>query len=234
MSILTMPFPSSLRAATTSPLRSLAAVTVPTAPILNRKKANTSEIGTKWQVLDKRLLLTAALFRTDIENEVEQNDDGTYSQYGKKRVEGYEISVAGNITPAWQVIGGYTQQKATIKKRQRCCPRMVPHRCRIPRSTPSPYGASIRQPMISLLARAHAISAVCIKVQTARWGTPAFTEGYWVADAKLGYRVNRNLDFQLNVYNLFDTAYVASINKSGYRYHPGEPRTFLLTANMHF
>ncbi|MCO1592098.1 TonB-dependent receptor, partial [Escherichia coli] len=49
------------------------------------QKANTSEIGTKWQVLDKRLLLTAALFRTDIENEVEQNDDGTYSQYGKKR-----------------------------------------------------------------------------------------------------------------------------------------------------
>ncbi|MCP5693958.1 TonB-dependent receptor, partial [Klebsiella pneumoniae] len=41
-------------------------------------------------------------------------------------------------------------------------------------------------------------------------------------------------DFQLNVYNLFDTDYVASINKSGYRYHPGEPRTFLLTANMHF
>ncbi len=40
---------------------------------------------------------------------VEQNDDGTYSQYGKKRVEGYKISVAGNITPAWQVIGGYTQ-----------------------------------------------------------------------------------------------------------------------------
>ncbi len=133
------------------------------------QKANTSEIGTKWQVLDKRLLLTAALFRTDIENEVEQNDDGTYSQYGKKRVEGYEISVAGNITPAWQVIGGYTQQKSNHQKRQRCCPGMVPHRCRIPRSTPLPYGASIRQPMISLLVRAHAISAVCIKVLTARW-----------------------------------------------------------------
>ena len=52
-------------------------------------------------------------------------------------------------------------------------------------------------------------------------GTPALPR-YWVADAKLGYRVNRNLDFQLNVYNLFDTDYVASINKSGYRYHPGE------------
>ncbi|MHC3036302.1 TonB-dependent receptor, partial [Klebsiella pneumoniae] len=78
------------------------------------QKAKTSEIGTKWEVLDKRLLLTAAIFRTDIENEVEQNDDGTYSQYGEKRVEGYELSVAGNITPAWQIIGGYTQQRATI------------------------------------------------------------------------------------------------------------------------
>ena len=39
---------------------------------------------------------------------------------------------------------------------------------------------------------------------------------------------------QLNMYNLFDTDYVASINKSGYRYHPGEPRTFMLTANVHF
>mgnify|MGYP001084814593 CR=1 FL=1 len=65
-------------------------------------------------------------------------------------------------------------------------------------------------------------------------GTPAFTEGYWVADAKLGDRDIRNLVFQLNVYNLFDTDYVASINKSGYRYHPGEPRTFMLTANVHF
>ncbi len=54
-------------------------------------------------------------------------------------------------------------------------------------------------------------------------GTPDHTEGYWVADAKLGYRVNSNLDLQLNMYNLFDTDYVASINKSGYRYHPGEP-----------
>lgn len=65
-------------------------------------------------------------------------------------------------------------------------------------------------------------------------GTPSYTEGYWVADAKVGYRINRNVDLQLNVYNLFDTHYVASINKSGYRYHPCEPRTFLLTANVHF
>ncbi|MGC6743996.1 TonB-dependent receptor domain-containing protein [Escherichia coli] len=150
------------------------------------------------RVLDKRLLLTAALFRTDIENEVEQNDDGTYSQYGKKRVEGYEISVAGNITPAWRVIGGYTQQKQPSKT-AKMLPVMVPHRCRIPRSTPSPYGANIRQPDdISVGAGARYIGSMH-KGSDGAVGTPAFTEGYWVADAKLGYRVNRNLDFQLNV-----------------------------------
>ncbi len=94
------------------------------------QKANTSEIGTKWQVLDKRLLLTAALFRTDIENEVEQNDDGTYSQYddgtysqyGKKRVEGYEISVAGNINPRMADDWRLYPAKSNYQKRQRCCP----------------------------------------------------------------------------------------------------------------
>ena len=65
-------------------------------------------------------------------------------------------------------------------------------------------------------------------------GTPNHTDSYWVVDAMASYRVNKNLDIQLNVFNLFDKDYVAAINKSGYRYHPGEPRTFLLTANVHF
>jgi catecholate siderophore receptor len=36
------------------------------------------------------------------------------------------------------------------------------------------------------------------------------------------------------VYNLFDEDYVASINKSGYRYIPGTPRSAMLTANFSF
>lgn len=52
------------------------------------QKAKTSEIGTKWEVLDKRLLLTAAIFRTDIENEVEQNDDGTGPSMGRNALKG--------------------------------------------------------------------------------------------------------------------------------------------------
>jgi catecholate siderophore receptor len=65
-------------------------------------------------------------------------------------------------------------------------------------------------------------------------GTPAYTDSYWVFDAMASYRVNRNLDIRLNVYNLGDERYVASINKSGYRYTPGTPRSASLTANFRF
>jgi len=197
------------------------------------QKAKTSEIGTKWEVLDKRLQLNAALFRTDIENEVAQNDDGTYSQYGKKRVEGYELSMMGNITPEWQVIAGYTLQHASVRDGGAVAQ---------DGSSDLPYTP---EHAFTLWSNYQATDALSVgggaryvgsmhRGSDGAVGTPSSTDGYWVADAKLGYKVNNNLDLQLNVYNLFDTHYVASINKSGYRYHPGEPRTFLLTANVHF
>jgi catecholate siderophore receptor len=65
-------------------------------------------------------------------------------------------------------------------------------------------------------------------------GTPAYTDAYWVFDAMASYRINKNVELQLNVYNIFDEQYVAAINKSGYRYTPGIPRSARLTANFAF
>ena len=65
-------------------------------------------------------------------------------------------------------------------------------------------------------------------------GTPAYTKAYWVFDAMAAYPLNKHVDLQLNLYNLFDKDYVAAINKSGYRYFPGVARSVRLTANFHF
>ncbi|WP_348646696.1 hypothetical protein [Alcanivorax sp. S6407] len=48
------------------------------------------------------------------------------------------------------------------------------------------------------------------------------------------YPLGKHADLQLNVYNLFDEDYVASINKSGYRYNPGVPLSALMTLNVKF
>ncbi len=53
-------------------------------------------------------------------------------------------------------------------------------------------------------------------------------------DAMASHRINKSVDVQLNLYNLFDKEYVAAINKSGYRYTPGIPRSARLTANFAF
>jgi catecholate siderophore receptor len=65
-------------------------------------------------------------------------------------------------------------------------------------------------------------------------GTPSYTEAYWVFNAMASYAINRHVALQLNAYNLFDKDYVAAINKSGYRYTPGTPRSAMLTLNIHY
>jgi catecholate siderophore receptor len=50
----------------------------------------------------------------------------------------------------------------------------------------------------------------------------------------VSWAINETISLRLNGYNLFDKQYVASINKSGYRYTPGAPRTFLLSADIRF
>ena len=65
-------------------------------------------------------------------------------------------------------------------------------------------------------------------------GTPTFVEDYWVFDAVASYAVSDSLTLRLNANNLFDKEYVAGINKSGYRYAPGAPRNYLLTATFRF
>jgi catecholate siderophore receptor len=65
-------------------------------------------------------------------------------------------------------------------------------------------------------------------------GTPDYTKSYTVFDAMATYAINKHFDLQLNVYNLFDKTYVSAINKSGYRYTPGTPRSAMLTANFRF
>jgi catecholate siderophore receptor len=65
-------------------------------------------------------------------------------------------------------------------------------------------------------------------------GTPDHTEAYWVFDGMASYAIDRHASLQLNVYNLFDKSHVAAINKSGYRYTPGAPRSAKLTLDIKY
>jgi len=72
------------------------------------------ELGGKWDLLDGNLSLTSALFRIEKDHTRSQISPGFYELTGNVRVDGFQISVAGRITPAWQVFGGYTYLDARI------------------------------------------------------------------------------------------------------------------------
>lgn len=71
------------------------------------------ELGAKWDAIEGRLALTAALFRNERQNYRVADPDpanlsGEQALDGKARVDGIALGVAGHITREWAVFANYT------------------------------------------------------------------------------------------------------------------------------
>ncbi len=202
-------------------------------PMFDPQKAKTKEIGAKWNVFDQRLLVTGALFDTDVTNEIAQGDDGLYYQIGRKSVKGVEVSVVGNLTDNWAISSGYTKLHTKVEAGA-----LVAQ----DRSTALTYTpdqaftlwSTYRLPFNLSVGGGVRYSGEMHRGTDGAVGTPAFTKSYAVWDAVATYPVNANFNLRVNAYNLTDKEYVSAINKSGYRYTPGVPRTVLLSADLRF
>ncbi|MET3495904.1 catecholate siderophore receptor Fiu [Variovorax boronicumulans] len=198
------------------------------------QKAKTYEVGTKWDVLNKRVALTAALYRTEVSNEVVQDTvSQQYFQTGKKRVQGIELGVSGAITDNWGVTSGFT----TMNTRVLSGPSVLADGSTALAYTPKKaftLWTTYQLPFGLSLGGGARYNGKLMRGSDGAVGTPSYVDSYWVFDAMASYRVNKNVDIQFNVYNLFDKDYVAAINKSGYRYTPGTPRSYKVTANFAF
>ncbi|TCO38922.1 catecholate siderophore receptor Fiu [Dokdonella fugitiva] len=203
-------------------------------PIFDPQKAKTGELGTKWELFDAKLLLTAALYRTDISNEIVQDPvDQLYYQVGKKRVEGVELGLVGRISEAWSISAGYTSMDATVEKGGHVSQDGSDDLAYTPDAAFTAW-TTYRTPFGLVLGGGARYTGEMKRGNDGAIGTPTKVDAWWVFDAMASYPVNEHFDLQLNVYNLFDRDYVAAINKSGYRYNPGAPRSAMLTASFRF
>lgn len=203
-------------------------------PNLDPQKASTIEAGTKWDLLDGKLLLTGALYRTTVSNDLVQDPvDLQYYQIGKKRVQGVELSAVGKLTENWAVSAGLTTMNAKVIRGSAVSNDGSSDLAYTPKSAFTAW-TTYRLPFGLSIGGGARYSGEMKRGTDGAIGTPAYTEAYWVFDAVAIYPVNKYFDLQLNVYNLFDKDYVAAINKSGYRYTPGGPRSAMLTANIRF
>ena len=69
----------------------------------------TYEVGAKWEVLDRRLTLSTALFQLEKTNARVTDPNNSLFQIlgGDQRVRGVEFGAIGNITEKWQIAAGY-------------------------------------------------------------------------------------------------------------------------------
>lgn len=69
----------------------------------------TYEVGAKWEVWDRRLTLSTALFQLEKTNArvTDSNNSALQILGGDQRVRGVELGALGNITERWQISAGY-------------------------------------------------------------------------------------------------------------------------------
>ncbi|MET0809382.1 MAG: catecholate siderophore receptor Fiu [Pseudoxanthomonas sp.] len=205
----------------------------PGNPNMDPQKARTVEVGTKWNLIEEGLALNLALFRTEVTNEITGSAAEGYFQDGRKSVTGIELSAVGNVTPNWSISAGYTHQQAHVEEGTAVAADGTNNLTYTPEDAFTSW-TTYRFPFGLTVGGGVRYSGETHRGTDGAVGTPAFTKSYTVYDAVASYEVNDRLVLRLNGYNLFEKQYVAAINKSGYRYTPGAPRTFLLSADFRF
>ncbi|MDE1173143.1 MAG: catecholate siderophore receptor Fiu [Parvibaculaceae bacterium] len=203
-------------------------------PNLKPQKAKTYEAGVKWSALDEKLALNGAVFQTTVTNEINSDildDAGNPTQTGKKRVRGFELSTVGQITDDWSISAGYSHLKTKVTEGPAVTSDGSPNLTYTPGDSFTLW-TNYTLPFGLEVAGGARYNDGLHRGTDGAVGTPAFTKSYTVWDAMMAYALTDNVKLRMNAYNLFDKDYVVSINKSGYRYLPGTPRTVLFSVDF--
>ena len=216
---------------------SLTATTTANAgnPDVDPQTAKTYEAGAKWDALDGALALSGAVYRTQYSDQILQDTDGAYYRAGAKRVQGIELAAIGQITPDWAINAGYTIMHTHTESPIGTV--FTADGSAVLAYNPSSaftLWSTYRLPMGVTVGGGAQYVGKMKRGSDSAIGTPDYVNSHWVLNAMTAYQVTPALQLQLNVYNLADERYVASINKSGYRYTPGAPRSARITANVTF
>jgi len=207
---------------------------------LERERNENWEFGTKWEFFDKRLGLNAAVFRTEKENARQLDQSGVTTNIGKTVVKGFELGMTGSVTDKWDIFANYTYLDSEIEKGGARNVGTTANPVYVEGANDGNHVPSTARNTFSLWSTYHLLSDLTIgggaNYVDQRYGDAANTievSSYWRYDAMAAYKVNKNLDFQLNVQNLTNKRYYDQIFQAHYA-HVAPGRTALLSTNFHF
>ncbi|PSD39310.1 TonB-dependent receptor [Acinetobacter radioresistens] len=204
---------------------------------LDPEESQTFEIGTKWDLLENRLNLTAAIFRTEKQNARIQLSPTTYSNIGESKVDGIELGLNGKITDKWDISAGYTYLDSEATKNgvscrgTTCTDQAVFNGNRmpnVPKNSATLWTNYQALPQLQLGAGATAMDKVYGDLANTK-----YVPGYVRYDAMARYNVNKNVDLQLNLNNLSDKRYFTKAYASHYATE-AEGRNAVLSLNFKY
>jgi catecholate siderophore receptor len=201
-------------------------------------KATTYEAGSKTSVLSGGLLLTAAVFRTQVDNaQINDPDNPTLTILeGNERVQGFELGATGHIGPALEVTAGYTYldgETSGTASGGSYTGVAVPNLARNAFNLWAEYDITHTLEVGAGLNYLDQRAANIVSP-----GNPlAVVPSYVVFSAMTGYRVTDRLTLQLNAINLtnrlyYDAVYYTSASEN--HVIPGPGRTVKFTARVSF
>ncbi len=210
---------------------SLAANTAGLAPEENE----TYEVGTKWDVLDEKMTLNAALFQIEKLNaRVPDPFNSAFNVLGgNQRVRGFEVGATGSLTENWQIYSGYSYLDSTVT------------------SSTSPAIATVGEPLANTPMHTLSVwstyalpwygiqlgggvnylsSRIASSAPNTTTGYIERAGGYYTLQAMAKMPVAPGVDFQINGYNLTNVKYYDLLHPS--HVVPGAGRAVLFSANF--
>jgi catecholate siderophore receptor len=196
---------------------------------LDPETTRSVEAGTKWDLLQGRLAVSAAVFDTTKTNArtpgVNPGDPPTVLA-GEHTVRGFELGATGSLTMRWQVFGGYTFMDSEITRSN--------NTAEVGRAFGNTPNHSISLWSTYQLPGGVAAGAGLQYVGDRFNGnTGARTApAYWLGDAMASYRVSDQLTMRVNALNVANERYIDRVG--GGHFIPGPGRSVMLTADVGF
>jgi catecholate siderophore receptor len=205
------------------------------------EKTENLELGTKWNLMDGKLLATAALFRivkSDVMEGADYGIAGTFNT-GKNRVLGIEFGLAGNLTSKLSAQAGVTFMKAKVldsftannegKTLSNFADTTASAQVRYQATQKIGFGTAVKYESKKYAGQPDTAAAYNASGQYSQ-PVPAYTVWDLFADC----RIDKQTKLRLNVGNVFDKDYYLAAYRSGSFLYKGDARNARLTLNYEF
>ncbi|MCP3407848.1 TonB-dependent siderophore receptor [Bradyrhizobium sp. CCGB01] len=83
--------------------------------ILGPEQNKAAEVGTKWELFDRHLLVSGALFRTTKDN-ARETVGTTLTSGAAYQIQGIDIEASGKLTDRWSIFGGIVLMESKVTK----------------------------------------------------------------------------------------------------------------------